>query len=84
MMLPLSCPQAVLQTSLGTTLSHRECTGSWWQKLGDLDSMLQDHVVAMLRLLNLFLDTSLGYTWKKALEVIAKMEGHGTNCVQTI
>ena len=56
---------------------HRELAAK--AKLGDLDSMLQDHVVAMLRLLNLFFDTSLGYTWKKALEVITKMEGHGMN-----
>ena len=61
---------------------HRELVAK--VKLGDLDSVLQDHVVAMLRLLNLFLDTSLGYTWKKALEVITKTEGHGTNHVWSI
>lgn len=61
---------------------QRELTAK--ARLGDLDSVLQGHVMAMLRLLNLFLDDSLGYRWKKASEVVAKTEGCGTNHVQSI
>jgi hypothetical protein len=53
-------------------------------KLGDLDPVLRGRIVAMVRLLNLFLDESLGYTWKKALQVVAKSEGRRTNHVRSI
>jgi hypothetical protein len=59
-----------------------DCTGlqrAHWElaaktRLGDLDGVLWDCVAAMLRLLNLFLDESLGYTWKKASEVVMGTE----------
>jgi hypothetical protein len=38
----------------------------------------------MTRLLNLYLDRSLGYAWIKASEVIAKSEGHGKTCAWSI
>ena len=44
-----------------------------------LDPVLRSRVVAMVGLLNLFLGGSLACTWKKASEVIAKSEGHGTS-----
>ena len=44
-------------------------------RAGGLDSVLGGRVAAMTRLLNLYLDKSLGYTWIKASEVIAKSEG---------
>jgi hypothetical protein len=53
-------------------------------RLGGLDSVLCGCVVAMIGLLNLFLDEKLGYTWKKASEVIARLKGHGTSHVQLI
>ena len=53
-------------------------------RLEDLDSVLQGCAMAMLRLLNLFLDNSLGYRWKKASEVVTKTEGCGMNCAWSI
>jgi hypothetical protein len=53
-------------------------------KLEDLDPVLRGRIVAMVRLLNLFLDESLGYTWKKASQVVAKSEGRGTNRTRSI
>ena len=38
----------------------------------NLDRILQDHVAAMIGLLNLYLDRSLGYTWIKASEINSK------------
>jgi hypothetical protein len=38
----------------------------------------------MKRLLSLYLDKSLGYSWTKALEVIAKSEEHGPTCARSI
>jgi hypothetical protein len=48
-------------------------------RLGNLDTVLCGHIMAMVTLLNLFLDESLGYTWRQASEVVAKSEGHRTN-----
>ena len=49
-----------------------------------LDPVLCSRVVAMVGLLNLFLDGSLACTWKKASKVITKSEGHGTSYAQSI
>ena len=46
--------------------------------------MLRGRIVAMIGLLNLFLVKKLGYTWKKALEVIARSEGRGTSRARSI
>jgi hypothetical protein len=46
--------------------------------------VLCDRVAAMTRLLNLYLDRSLGYTWIKASEVIAKSEGCRKTRAQSI
>jgi hypothetical protein len=53
-------------------------------RLGGLDLVLRSRIVAMIGLLNLFLVEKLGYTWKKASEVIARSEGHGTSCMRSI
>jgi hypothetical protein len=53
-------------------------------RLGGLDSVLRGRVVAMIGLLNLFLVEKLGYTWKKASEVIARSEGRGTSRARSI
>ena len=39
--------------------------------------MLRGHVEAMTRLLNLYLDKDLTFTWIKASEVVVKTEGRG-------
>ena len=46
-------------------------------KSGSLDAVLCGHIVAMVHLLNMFLDESLDLTWKKASEVVARSEGCG-------
>jgi hypothetical protein len=46
--------------------------------------VLCGRIEAMTRLLNLYLDKTLGYTWIKASVVVAKSEGHGTTCAQSI
>ena len=57
-------------------LRHRELSLMAQQK--SLDAVLHSHVVAMVGLLNLYLDGTLGYSWRRALEIAAKSEGHGT------
>ena len=52
---------------------HRELS-----LMAHLDAVLHSHVVAMVGLLNLYLDGTLGYSWRRALEIAAKSEGHGT------
>ena len=50
----------------------------------NLDAVLQGRVVAMVSLLNLYLDGSLGYSWRRASEVVAKSEGRGVTCAQSV
>jgi len=33
----------------------------------------------MVGLLNIYTDDNLGYSWRKVSELVAKMQGHGTN-----
>lgn len=49
-----------------------------------LDTVLSGRILVMSRLLNLFLDDSLGYTWAKAAEVVATAEGRGKTYARTI
>jgi len=37
------------------------------------------HIAAMIGVLNVYTDENMGYSWKRASEVVAKMQGSGTN-----
>jgi len=45
----------------------------------DLDVIVQARVAAMVGLLNLYTDENLGYSWRRASEMVAKMQGRGMN-----
>ena len=49
----------------------------------NLDTVLHGRIMAMVGLLNLYLDNTLGYTWTRASEVAAKLEGRGTSRART-
>ena len=49
----------------------------------NLDTVLHGRIMAMVGLLNLYLDDTLGYTWMRASEVAAKLEGRGTSHART-
>jgi hypothetical protein len=53
-------------------------------KRNDLDVIIRAHVVAMIGLLNIYTDENLGYSWRKASEVVAKTQGRGTNHARRI
>ncbi len=46
---------------------------------GDLDVIIQARVTAVVGLLNLFADKGLDFSWKKASEVVSKVQGCGTH-----
>jgi len=48
-------------------------------KKGDLDVLVCVCVTAMIGLLNIYTDQNLKYSWKRALEVVAKTQGSGMN-----
>jgi hypothetical protein len=50
-------------------------------KKADLDVIVQVHIAVMVDLLNIYTDDNLGYSWKKLLEIVAKIQEHGTNHV---
>ena len=79
---PASNAADVLRDRAGLQTAHQEL--SLKVKSGNLDSVLCTRVEAMMRLLNLYLDQSLGYTWTKASLVVAKSEGHGTTRARSI
>ena len=79
---PMSNAADVLQDRAGLQTAHRELTLK--VKSGGLGPVLCTCVEAMTRLLNLYLDDSLGYTWIKALLVVAKSKGRGTSHAQSI
>ena len=49
-----------------------------------LDVVFQARISAMIGVLNLFLDPELSYTWREVLMIVAKAQGHGTNCAHTV
>ena len=49
-----------------------------------LANFLYSQILAMEVVLNIFLDKGLQFTWKTASVVVAKSQGHGTTCAQTI
>ena len=73
---PVSNAADFLRDHMALKRAHRELTLK--ARAGDLDPVLCARVEAMTRLLDLYLDKSLGLTWIKALEVVAKSEGCGT------
>ena len=72
----------LLQDHMGLQEAHKELILR--ARAGGLDPVLSGHVEAMKQLLNLYLDKELGYTWIKASQVVAKSEGRGTTCAQSI
>ncbi len=53
-------------------------------KKGDLDVIVRAHMVAMIGVLNIYTDKNLAYSWGKASEIMAKIQGCGTNCARRI
>jgi hypothetical protein len=53
-------------------------------KRGSLDVIVQSHIQSMIGLLNLYTDENLVYSWKKTLEIVAKMQQCGTNHARCI
>ena len=73
---PMDSTTKLLEDHAELQVVHRELSLMAQQK--SLDAVLHSHVVAMVGLLNLYLDGTLGYSWRRALEIAAKLEGHGT------
>ena len=42
-----------------------------------LNLLLRAHILAMIGVLNLFLDSDLGHTWRQASLLVSKTQGHG-------
>ena len=49
-----------------------------------LDVVFQARISSMIGVLNLFLDADLPYTWREALIVVAKAQGHGPTHARSI
>ncbi|SRR6266852_4140826 len=49
-----------------------------------LDVIFQARVTVMIEILNLFLNPGLSYTWRKALMIIAKVQGHELHHMHSI
>jgi hypothetical protein len=49
-----------------------------------LDVVFQARILAMIGVLNLFLDLGLSYTWREASMIVAKAQGHGANCMCSV
>jgi hypothetical protein len=49
-----------------------------------LDVVFRARIDAMVGVLNIFLDLELSYTWREASMIIAKAQGHGSNCTHSI
>ena len=72
---PVDSASKLLRDHEGLRAIQRELSLMARQKI--VDAVLHGRVVAMVGLLNLYLDPSLGYTWTRASEVTAKLEGRG-------
>lgn len=48
------------------------------------DLLFRGRILAMFGTLTLYLDTSMGYSWRKASMVVAKSQGHGTHLARRI
>jgi hypothetical protein len=49
-----------------------------------LDVVFQARILAMIGVLNLFLDPGLSYTWREASMIVAKAQGHGANRTRSV
>jgi hypothetical protein len=49
-----------------------------------LDIIFQARISAMIRVLNLFLDLGLQYTWREASMIVAKVQGNGPNRAHSV
>ena len=49
-----------------------------------LDFVVQVHIFAIVSVLNLFSDLECPYTWRAALIIVAKAQGHGSTCACNI
>ena len=74
---PMGSASELLRDHIELQAAQRELALMARQKPVDL--VLHGRVAAMVGFLNLCLDKSLGYTWKKASEVAARTEGRGTS-----
>ena len=79
---PINSALDHLRDRAGLQVAQRELSLMARQKI--LDNVLQGRVVAMVSLLNLYLDDTLHYTWRRASEVASRSEGHGTNRARTV
>jgi hypothetical protein len=53
-------------------------------KQDDLDVIIRARVTAMIGLLNIYMDKKLGYSWRRASEIVARTQGRGTNRARRI
>jgi hypothetical protein len=53
-------------------------------KKGDLDAIVQVYMMAMIGVLNIYIDKNLAYSWEMASEIVAKIQGHGMNHAKCI
>lgn len=49
-----------------------------------MDGVLRGRILAMVGVLNLFLDEGLGYTWRRASLIVAKSQSHGVARARSI
>jgi hypothetical protein len=73
-------PGSTLQI-LGDQFKLREASAQLTKvtKREDLHVIVRARVASMIGLLNIYTDKNLGYSWRKASEIVAKTQGRGTN-----
>jgi hypothetical protein len=85
--------QEVAEAMPGSTLKLlADCSKLWEasvqltkeEKSSNLDVIVRACVAAMVGLLNIYTDVYMGHSWKRSSEIVAKMQGHGTNHVRHI
>ena len=79
---PMDSTTKLLEDRAELQVVHRELSLMARQK--SLDAVLHSCVVAMVGLLNLYLDGTLGHSWRRASEIAAKLEGRGTRRAQSV
>jgi hypothetical protein len=78
---PMDSIPKLLQNSTELQAAQRELSLITRQTTADV--VLHGRIEAMVRLLNLYLDKTLGYTWKRVSEVAARSEGHRASCARS-
>ncbi len=73
-------PISTLQV-LGDQTKLREASAQLTKEArkADLDVIVRARIAAMIGLLNIYTDHNLDYSWRRASEIVAKTQGHGTN-----